>query len=96
MFEIEKLEQAVNELSTCPRWKVRVLEKEILLRGSRVYRWTKETTDLLSRQLRWLDTQTESPTYEQRLAAWMELLKEYERACDALAAAAALEIGVAA
>ena len=96
MYDLERLELAIQKLSTCPRWQRRVLEKEILLRGSRVYSWTKETTALLSRQLRWLDTQTESPTYEQRLAEWIDLLKEYERACDALTAAADLEIGVAA
>jgi hypothetical protein len=96
MYDLERLESAIEKLSTCPKWQRRVIEKEILLRGGRVYQWTKETTDLLSRQLRWLDTQTESPTYEDRFTAWTKLLHEYERACDALAAAAGLEIGVAA
>lgn len=40
--------------------------------------------------------QVGAPTYEQRFAEWLDHLKTYERACDALAAAAELEIGVAA
>jgi len=96
MHDLCRLESAIAELSTCPRWKVRVLEKEILLRGSRVYRWTKETYQVLDRQMEWLGTHHESPTYEQRFGEWQELLAEYGRGCRALEAAGALMIGVAA
>jgi hypothetical protein len=96
MYDLERLESAIEKLSTCPKWQRRVIEREILLRGGRVYHWTKEVTVLLSKQLQWLDKQVGSPTYEQRFASWLDLLHEYERACDALAAAAELQIGVAA
>lgn len=91
---IERLEKSINDLSTCVTpWQRPSREKAVLLWGSRVYQWTNETTDLLTKQLRWLDTQLDSPTYETRFAEWQCLLKQYERACDALAAAAALNIG---
>lgn len=93
MHEAERLEAAIAKLSTCKDWERRPIEKEILLWGSRVYQWTNATTELLTKQLRWLDTQLDSPTYETRFAEWHCLLKQYERACDALASAAALNIG---
>lgn len=96
MNETARLEAAIAKLSTCRDWQRRALEKEILLRSTRVSEWITRTTDLLTKQLRWLDTQLDSPTYEQRFAEWKRLLTEYERACDALAAANALRIGVAA
>lgn len=96
MHEICRLESAIETLSTCPKWQRRVLEKEILLRGSRVYRWTKETYALLSKQLAWLDSHEGAPTYDQRLEEWIELLHDYERGCDALNAAETLRVGVAA
>ena len=96
MHEIERLEGAIAKLSTCRDWEERPIQKEILLRGERVYQWVQETTVLLTRQLRWLDTQLDSPTYEQRFNQWHELLKQYERACDALAVAESLKIGIAA
>lgn len=96
MYELERLECAITQLSTCPKWQRRVLQKEILLRGSRVYRWTKETYALLDKQLAWLDSHENAPTYEQRFAEWVDLLNDYTRGCDALNAAEALRIGVAA
>ena len=94
MHDTERLEMAITELSTCATpWQRPSREKLVLLYGGRVYQWTQETTDLLTKQLRWLDTQVGSPTYETRFAEWQCLLKQYERACDALAAAAALNIG---
>lgn len=94
MYDLDRLESAIEKLSTCPRWQVRVIEKEILLRGSRVYRWTKDTYQLLDKQLAWLDSHEDAPTYESRFAEWTDLLTDYTRGCDALNAAKALRIGV--
>ncbi len=88
MQEIEQLELAIKKLSTInPVWKLPPLEKSLLLWGSRVYRWTQDTMALLEKQLNWLDKNQNSIQYKQRFGEWENLLRLYERGCNALIAA---------
>lgn len=97
MDSIDHLEKAIHELSTCVTpWQRPSREKAVLLYGARVRTWTQEIYTVLDKQLRWLDTHVDSPTYEQRFGEWETLLRDYERSVRALNAAAGLNIGVAA
>jgi hypothetical protein len=97
MHEVKRLETAIAKLSTCKAYARTPIEREILIRGTRVRSWIPESYSLLDKQLTWLDTHDDSlPTYERRFTEWADLLAEYGRACDLLALAESLNIGVAA
>jgi hypothetical protein len=96
MHEVIRLRTAITKLATCKSYERKAIEKEILIRGSRVSEWTRSTYGLLDKQLTWLDQNTEAPTYEQRFTQWESLLKEYGDACEALIEADAVNVGAAA
>lgn len=96
MNEANKLESAIRKLSTCRDWEKRSLEKTVLMWAARTHGQIKTLEDLLSRQLDWLDSHEGHPAYEARFQDWLSNLRLYQQSCDALAAANALRIGVAA
>lgn len=96
MNEVNQLERALEKLSTCRDWERRSLEKTVLMWSSRTHGHIATLESLLSRQLDWLDSHEGHAAYEERFADWLSNLRLYQRACDALDAAEALKIGVAA
>lgn len=93
MDDINKLDKALTELSTCPSWQRSSREKAVLLYGTRVKQWTRTVQLPLEKQLTWLD---QHPDNDRRFAEWEQLLKQYERACQLLEQAEAVMGRVAA
>lgn len=82
MNELTQLRTQLTKLANARTDRQRaVIEKSVLLWGTRLYRWTKDTEGLLERQLAWLDAH---PTNDQRFDEWTALLKQYEQAIDLL------------
>jgi hypothetical protein len=52
--------------------------------GIEVYRWTQEMQPKMTTQLKWLDSNTDHPSYQKRLDQWLTTLHQYERGCDLL------------
>jgi hypothetical protein len=96
MHEVIRLRSAMVKLASCKPYERAAIEKEILIRGSRVSTWIRETYGLLDKQLSWLDLNETAPSYEQRFREWETLLRDYGQACDVLTEAKALNVGVAA
>ena len=80
--QINKLDRAISELSTCVTpWQRPSRQKAVLLYGGRVRQWTQEIQATLAKQLTWLD---QHPDNDRRHDEWLSSLRQYERACQLL------------
>ncbi len=100
--ESTQLQTQLAKLATAKTDRQRsAIEKSVLLWGSRLYQWTRNTAALLERQLKWLDANEGKPTADKRFTEWESLLRQYEGACDLLreaeqALGASITTGIAA
>jgi hypothetical protein len=93
--EFTMLQSQIDKLANARTHHQRAaLERSVLLWSGRVYHWTQDTSAMLTKQIAWLDKNTESPTYENRFTEWEKSLREYERACDLLDTAKAALPGI--
>jgi hypothetical protein len=81
--EVDQLQLAVSKLQNPHDFRLTPkLEKDLLFWGAQVYRWTQEIQPKMTTQLKWLDTNTDHPSYQKRLDQWLTTLRQYERGCD--------------
>lgn len=83
--EVDQLQLALSKLQNPHDVRLTPkLEKDLLFWGVQVYRWTQEMQHKMTTQLKWLDSNTDHPSYEKRLAQWLTTLRQYEHGCDLL------------
>lgn len=91
MDELQMLQTQIKKLGTLlTDDHRRVVEKAVLLWGTRLYRKTAETANTLEKQLVWLEAHNDHQKQDDRFAEWERLLHWYETACKELDRAGAL------